>query len=60
MEIYPSICSKAASVAATKTATSSLAEGSQQYGGGIHKTHIPDRQSGLAELVDLPLGSSCL
>ncbi|XP_021568745.1 fibrous sheath-interacting protein 2 [Carlito syrichta] len=46
MELYLSACSKAASVAATKTATSGLA--------GAHKTHFaevgPDR------LLDLPLG----
>ncbi|XP_054418697.1 fibrous sheath-interacting protein 2 [Pteronotus mesoamericanus] len=54
MDLYLSACSKAASVAATKTATSSLAEDSQQCGDGVHKTHFPG--IGAAELLDLPLG----
>ncbi|XP_045688090.1 fibrous sheath-interacting protein 2 [Phyllostomus hastatus] len=54
MDLYLSACSKAASVAATKTATSSVADGSQQCGDGVHKTHFPG--IGAAELLDLPLG----
>ncbi|XP_036900642.1 fibrous sheath-interacting protein 2 [Sturnira hondurensis] len=54
MDLYLSACSKAASVAATKTATSSLADDSQQCGDGVHKTQFPG--IGAAELLDLPLG----
>ncbi|XP_014640104.1 PREDICTED: fibrous sheath-interacting protein 2 [Ceratotherium simum simum] len=54
MELYLSACSKAANVAASKTATSSLAADSQQCGDGAHKTHLPG--VGAAQLLDLPLG----
>ncbi|KAM5326183.1 fibrous sheath-interacting protein 2 [Glossophaga mutica] len=54
MDLYLSACSKAASVAATKTATSSVVDDSQQCGDGVHKTHFPG--IGAAELLDLPLG----
>ncbi|XP_006921522.1 fibrous sheath-interacting protein 2 [Pteropus alecto] len=54
MELYLSACSKAANVAATKTATSSLATDTQQCGDGAHKTHFPG--IGAAQLLDLPLG----
>ncbi|XP_059962694.1 fibrous sheath-interacting protein 2 [Mesoplodon densirostris] len=54
MELYLSACSKAANVAAAKTATSSLAADSQQCGDGVHKTHFPG--VGAAQLLDLPLG----
>ncbi|KAM5270596.1 LOW QUALITY PROTEIN: fibrous sheath-interacting protein 2 [Hipposideros larvatus] len=54
MELYLSACSKAASVAATKTATSSLEADSQECGDGAHKTHFPG--VGAAQLLDLPLG----
>ncbi|XP_059784266.1 fibrous sheath-interacting protein 2 [Balaenoptera ricei] len=54
MELYLSACSKAANVAATKTATSGLAADSQQCGDGAHKTHFPG--VGAAQLLDLPLG----
>nr|KAF6450508.1 hypothetical protein HJG59_008382 [Molossus molossus] len=54
MELYLSSCSKPASVAATKTATSSVVEDMKQCGEVVHKTHIPGL--GAAELLDLPLG----
>ncbi|XP_038303198.1 LOW QUALITY PROTEIN: fibrous sheath-interacting protein 2 isoform X1 [Canis lupus familiaris] len=54
MELYLSACSKAASDAATKTASSSLAADSQRCGDGVHKTHI--RGVGAGQLLDLPLG----
>uniref|UniRef100_A0A8C7AAE6 Fibrous sheath interacting protein 2 n=1 Tax=Neovison vison TaxID=452646 RepID=A0A8C7AAE6_NEOVI len=54
MELYLSACSKAANVAASKTATSSLAADSQQCGDGVHKTHLPG--VGAGQLLDLPLG----
>ncbi|XP_026345329.3 fibrous sheath-interacting protein 2 [Ursus arctos] len=54
MELYLSACSKAANVAATKTATSSLAADSQKCGDGVHKTHLPG--VGAGQLLDLPLG----
>ncbi|XP_059022816.1 fibrous sheath-interacting protein 2 isoform X1 [Mustela lutreola] len=54
MELYLSACSKAANVAASKTATSSLATDSQQCGDGVHKTHLPG--VGAGQLLDLPLG----
>ncbi|XP_036091738.1 fibrous sheath-interacting protein 2 [Rousettus aegyptiacus] len=54
MELYLSACSKAANVAATRTATSSLATDTQQCGDGAHKTHFPG--IGAAQLLDLPLG----
>ncbi|XP_040331524.1 fibrous sheath-interacting protein 2 isoform X1 [Herpailurus yagouaroundi] len=54
MELYLSACSKAANVAATKTATSGLASESQQCGDGVHKTHFPG--VGAGQLLDLPLG----
>ncbi|XP_032958033.1 fibrous sheath-interacting protein 2-like [Rhinolophus ferrumequinum] len=54
MELYLSACSKAASVAATKTATSSLEADSQKCGDGAHKTHFPG--VGASQLLDLPLG----
>ncbi|XP_047403517.1 fibrous sheath-interacting protein 2 [Sciurus carolinensis] len=54
MELYLRACSKAASVAATKTASSSLAADSQQCGDGGHKTHFPGM--GASQLLDLPLG----
>ncbi|XP_040827941.1 fibrous sheath-interacting protein 2 [Ochotona curzoniae] len=54
MELYLSACSKAANVAAAKTAASSLAADSQQCGDGTHKTHFPG--VGAAQLLDLPLG----
>nr|XP_019610054.1 PREDICTED: fibrous sheath-interacting protein 2 [Rhinolophus sinicus] len=54
MEQYLSACSKAASVAATKTATSSLEADSQKCGDGAHKTHFPE--VGASQLLDLPLG----
>ncbi|XP_041578411.1 fibrous sheath-interacting protein 2 [Vulpes lagopus] len=54
MELYLSACSKAASDAATKTASSSLAADSQRCGDGVHKAHI--RGVGAGQLLDLPLG----
>ncbi|XP_072817370.1 fibrous sheath-interacting protein 2 isoform X1 [Vicugna pacos] len=54
MELYLSACSKAANVAASKTASSGLAEDSQQCGDGVQKTHLPG--VGAAQLLDLPLG----
>ncbi|XP_034863469.1 fibrous sheath-interacting protein 2 [Mirounga leonina] len=54
MELYLSACSKAANIAATKTATSSLAVDSQECGDGVHKTHLPG--VGAGQLLDLPLG----
>nr|CAI9693524.1 unnamed protein product [Rangifer tarandus platyrhynchus] len=54
MELYLSACSKAANVAATKTATSSLTTESQQCGDGEHKTQFSG--VGAAQLLDLPLG----
>uniref|UniRef100_A0A673TYK3 Fibrous sheath interacting protein 2 n=1 Tax=Suricata suricatta TaxID=37032 RepID=A0A673TYK3_SURSU len=54
MELYLSSCSKAANVAAAKTATSSLASESQQCGDGVHKTQFP--AVGASQLLDLPLG----
>ncbi|XP_032492513.1 fibrous sheath-interacting protein 2 [Phocoena sinus] len=55
MELYLSACSKAANVAATKTAASGLAAASQQCGVSVaHKTHFPG--IGAAQLLDLPLG----
>uniref|UniRef100_A0A8C6F4M4 Fibrous sheath interacting protein 2 n=1 Tax=Monodon monoceros TaxID=40151 RepID=A0A8C6F4M4_MONMO len=56
MELYLSACSKAANVAATKTAASGLAADSQQCGNVsvAHKTHFPG--VGAAQLLDLPLG----
>ncbi|XP_066216216.1 fibrous sheath-interacting protein 2-like [Saccopteryx leptura] len=54
MDLYLSACSKAASVAATKTASSSVAENSQKCGYDVNKTHFP--VVGAAELLDLPLG----
>nr|XP_012417961.1 PREDICTED: fibrous sheath-interacting protein 2 [Odobenus rosmarus divergens] len=54
MELYLSACSKAANIAATKTATSSLAADSQQCGDGVHKTHLTG--VGVGQLLDLPLG----
>ncbi|KAM8812644.1 fibrous sheath-interacting protein 2-like [Rhynchonycteris naso] len=54
MDLYLSACSKAASVAATKTASSSVADDSQKCGHDLHKTHFP--VVGAAELLDLPLG----
>ncbi|XP_072607357.1 fibrous sheath-interacting protein 2 [Vulpes vulpes] len=54
MELYLSACSKAASDAATKTASSSLAADSQRCGDGMHKAHI--RGVGAGQLLDLPLG----
>ncbi|XP_004674903.1 PREDICTED: fibrous sheath-interacting protein 2 [Condylura cristata] len=54
MELYLSACSKAANVAASKTATSSMATDNQQCGDGAHKTHFPG--VGAAQLLDLPLG----
>ncbi|XP_062052526.1 fibrous sheath-interacting protein 2 [Lepus europaeus] len=54
MELYLSACSKAANVAAAKTAASSLAADTQQCGDGAHKTHFPG--VGAAQLLDLPLG----
>uniref|UniRef100_A0A8C6DHC7 Fibrous sheath interacting protein 2 n=1 Tax=Moschus moschiferus TaxID=68415 RepID=A0A8C6DHC7_MOSMO len=54
MELYLSACSKAADVAATKTATSGLTTESQQCGDGEHKTQFS--VVGAAQLLDLPLG----
>nr|XP_019575351.1 PREDICTED: fibrous sheath-interacting protein 2-like [Rhinolophus sinicus] len=54
MELYLSACSKAANVAATKTATSSLEADSQKCGDGAHKTRFPG--VGASQLLDLPLG----
>ncbi|XP_019787028.2 fibrous sheath-interacting protein 2 [Tursiops truncatus] len=54
MELYLSACSKAANVAATKTAASGVAADSQQCGNVAHKTHFPG--IGAAQLLDLPLG----
>ncbi|XP_057602493.1 fibrous sheath-interacting protein 2 [Hippopotamus amphibius kiboko] len=54
MELYLSACSKAANVAAAKTANSRLAADSQQCGDGTHKTHFLG--VGAAQLLDLPLG----
>ncbi|XP_052037133.1 fibrous sheath-interacting protein 2 isoform X1 [Apodemus sylvaticus] len=54
MELYLSACSKTASVAANKAASSTVAEDSQQCGDGTHKTPIPG--VGAAQLLDLPLG----
>uniref|UniRef100_F1MB15 Fibrous sheath interacting protein 2 n=1 Tax=Bos taurus TaxID=9913 RepID=F1MB15_BOVIN len=54
MELYISACSKAADVAATKTATSGLTTESQQCGDGEHKTQFSG--VGAAQLLDLPLG----
>ncbi|XP_060033594.1 fibrous sheath-interacting protein 2 [Erinaceus europaeus] len=54
MELYLSACSKAATLAATETATSSLVTESQQCGDGAHKTHFPG--IGAAQLLDMPLG----
>uniref|UniRef100_A0A671FEZ7 Fibrous sheath-interacting protein 2 C-terminal domain-containing protein n=1 Tax=Rhinolophus ferrumequinum TaxID=59479 RepID=A0A671FEZ7_RHIFE len=54
MEPYLGACSKAPSVTATKTATSSLEAGSQKCGDGAHKTHFPG--VGASQLLDLPLG----
>ncbi|XP_069875641.1 fibrous sheath-interacting protein 2 isoform X1 [Dipodomys merriami] len=54
MELYLSSCSKAANVAANKTATSNVATDSQQCGDGAHKTQFPG--VGAAQLLDLPLG----
>ncbi|XP_004601439.2 fibrous sheath-interacting protein 2 [Sorex araneus] len=54
MDLYFSACSKAATVAATETAASSLATDSQRCGEGVHKTHFPG--VGATQLLDLPLG----
>uniref|UniRef100_A0AC11DI83 Fibrous sheath interacting protein 2 n=1 Tax=Ovis aries TaxID=9940 RepID=A0AC11DI83_SHEEP len=54
MELYLSACSKAADVAATKTATSGLTTESQQCGDGEHKTQFSG--VGATQLLDLPLG----
>lgn len=59
MELYLSTCSKAASVAATRTATSSLAEDSQRCGdveerGERQEKYLSRYQS--SSLLDLPLG----
>ncbi|XP_040083876.1 fibrous sheath-interacting protein 2 [Oryx dammah] len=54
MELYLSACSKAADVAATKTATSGLTTESHQCGDGEHKNQFSG--VGAAQLLDLPLG----